>query len=121
MAKGDPEGAGQSPPGLDTVWNYSLMEAIFKRRTRRVALGSQIPGGPTRYRSKHAPLPLDELEEALLVQAATGLSGFNLSDLPFCDERGRDAGGNTMIQFSGRTWASPCGSAVPSQARRQAV
>jgi hypothetical protein len=110
MAKGDPEGAGQSPPGLDTVWNYSLMEAIFKRRTRRIALGSQIPGGPTRYRSKHAPLPLDELEEALLVQAATGLSGFNLSDLPFCDERGRDAGGNTMIQFSGRTWASPCGS-----------
>jgi hypothetical protein len=99
-----------TPAGFDAAWSYSLMEAIFKRRTRRIAFGAEIPGGPTQYRSKQAPLPLSELEEALLVQAATGVSGFNLSDLPFCDEQGRDAGGNTMIQFTGRTWPSPCAS-----------
>jgi hypothetical protein len=86
------------------------MEALFKRRTRRIALGSEIPGGPTRYKSNAPPMPLDELEEALLVQAATGLSGLNLADLPFCDGESRDAGGNTMIQFAGRTWPSPCAS-----------
>ncbi|MFQ5698481.1 MAG: hypothetical protein ACE5IL_09370 [Myxococcota bacterium] len=97
-------------PGLDSLWRYPLVEALFKRRTRRVALGTEVPGGPTAYRSSSPPVPLGELEEAILVQAATGLTGFNLSDLPFCDGEGRDAGGNTMIQFSGRSWASPCGS-----------
>jgi hypothetical protein len=99
-----------APPGLKASCTYPLVEALFKRRTRRVAMGAEIPGGPTQYRSEKPPLPLSELEEALLVQAATGVSGLNLSDLPFCDAQGRDAGGNTMIQFSGRTWASPCGS-----------
>jgi hypothetical protein len=110
MANTDPTAQSGMPPGFDAAWGYPLMEAIFKRRSRRIALGSEIPGGPTKFRSKENPLPLTELEEALLVQAATGLSGFNLADLPFCDEQERDMCGNTMIQFAGRTWASPCAS-----------
>ena len=113
MAKdgsGDAKGEASRSPGFDAAWNYPLSQAIFNRRTRRIALGSCIPGGPTQYRSESPPVPLSELEEALLTQAATGVSGFNLADLPFCDEQGRDAGGNTMIQFSGRTWPSPCAS-----------
>jgi hypothetical protein len=110
MATKAPKTDVPTPPGLDAAWNYSLMEAIFKRRTRRIAFGAEIPGGPTQYRSERDPFPLSELEEALLIQAATGVSGFNLSDLPFCDEQGRDMGGNTMIQFAGRTWPSPCAS-----------
>ena len=107
MTPSDPK---QPPKGFEAAWSYPLLEAVFKRRTRRIAFGAQIPGGPTQYQSKQAPLALDELEEALLVQAATGVSGFNLADLPFCDEQGRDMGGNTMIQFAGRTWPSPCAS-----------
>ena len=110
MSDSDPRTSSQIPAGFDAAWSYPLMEAIFKRRTRRIALGSEIPGGPTQFKSGQPPLPLDELEEALLVQAATGLSGLNLADLPFCDEQGRDMGGNTMIQFAGRTWPSPCAS-----------
>jgi hypothetical protein len=108
MATTQPTPGGTA--GLTAAFRYPLMQALFRRRTRRVSLGSEIPGGPTEYHSPHPAVPLGELEEALLVQAATGLTGFNLSDLPFCDEQGRDAGGNTMIQFSGRTWPSPCGS-----------
>lgn len=92
------------------AWNYSLFDAIFNRRSRRMALGAEIPGGPHAYKSDKPPLPLDEVEEALLVQAGTGISGLNLSDLPFKDDQGRTASGNTMMQFTGRTWASPCGS-----------
>jgi len=97
-------------PAVRSAWNYSLFDAILNRRSRRMALGAEIPGGPHKYRSEKPPFPLDELEQALLVQAGTGVSGLNLSDLPFCDDQGRSASGNTMMQFTGRTWASPCGS-----------
>jgi len=92
------------------AWNYPLFDAIMNRRSRRFALGAEIPGGPTKYKSDKPPMPLDEVEEALLVQAGTGISGMNLSDLPFAYADGKSASGNTMIQFTGRTWASPCGS-----------
>lgn len=97
-------------PAVRTAWNYPLFDAIFNRRSRRMALGAEIPDGPNKYKSDKEPIPLDEVEEALLVEAGTGVSGFNLSDLPFKDDRGRSASGNTMLQFTGRTWASPCGS-----------
>lgn len=110
MEKTDPKTAMEMPEGFDEAWRYPLMDAIFNRRSRRIAMGTDIPGGPTQYKSTRAPIPLTELEEAMLVQATTGISGFNLADLPFGDEQGRDACGNTMIQFTGRTWASPCAS-----------
>jgi len=92
------------------AWNYPLFDAIFNRRSRRMSLGAEIPGGPTKYKSDKPPMPLDEVEEALLVQAGTGISGMNLSDLPYTYPDGKSASGNTMIQFTGRTWSSPCGS-----------
>ena len=89
------------------AWNYPLFDAIFNRRSRRFALGAEIPGGPTKHKSDKPPLPLDEIEEAMLVWAGTGISGMNLSDLPYAYADGKSASGNTMIQFTGRTWASP--------------
>lgn len=103
-----PEIAGNE--AVRKAWNYSLFDAIFNRRSRRFSLGAEIPGGPTKYRSQKPPVPLDEVEEALLVWAGTGISGMNLSDLPYAYADGKSASGNTMIQFTGRTWASPCGS-----------
>ena len=92
------------------AWNYPLFDAIFNRRSRRMSLGAEIPAGATKYKSEKPPMPLDDVEEALLVQAGTGISGMNLSDLPYEKPDGKSASGNTMIQFTGRTWASPCGS-----------
>jgi hypothetical protein len=105
-----PEAVIKQTPGFETVWNYPLMEAIFKRRSRRVALGAEIQGGPLKFRSEKEPISLSELEEATLIQAATGMSGYLLGDLPFRMEDGTDGCGNTLIQFTGRTWSSPCGS-----------
>ena len=71
------------------AWNYPLFDAIFNRRSRRMPLGAEIPAGATKYRSDKRPMPLDEIEEALLVEAGTRISGMNLSDLA----RGRRANG----------------------------
>src|SRR5438105_14987877 len=67
---------------LDQVWSYSLFEALYGRRSRRFGLGFEMPEGPFRYTSAHAPVPLGEIEEALLVGAGAGFSGMALWDLP---------------------------------------
>lgn len=67
---------------LDAVWSYSLFEAIYGRRSRRFGLGFEMPEGPFHYKSAHAPVPLTELEEALLVGAGAGFSGLPFWDLP---------------------------------------
>ncbi len=67
---------------LDQAWNYPLFEALYRRRSRRFGLGFEMPEGPFKYKSAHAPLPLSELEEALLLGAGAGFSGFAFWDLP---------------------------------------
>src|SRR3972149_9925422 len=89
------------------AWNYPLFQSIFQRRARRFALGVEMPGGVAPFKSNKEPVPLDEIEEAMLVMVGTGLSGLNLSDLPFSDAAGSSWCGNTMLQLPGRTYASP--------------
>ena len=67
---------------LDLAWSYPLFEALYGRRSRRFGLGFEMPEGPFRYKSAHAPVPLSEIEEALLVGAGAGFSGLALWDLP---------------------------------------
>ena len=67
---------------LDRIWSYPLFEAIYGRRSRRLGLGFEMPEGPFRYKSAHAPVPLTELEEALLVGAGAGFTGPAFWDLP---------------------------------------
>ncbi len=94
---------------LDTVWSYSLFEAIYGRRSRRFGLGFEMPEGPFRYKSAHAPVPLGELEDALLVGAGAGFSGLPFWDLPtpppYARRSGRTfgttrAGGHTKLFFT---------------------
>jgi hypothetical protein len=92
------------------AWNYSLFDAIFQRRARRFPLGAEMPGSVNPFKSDKTPVPLDEIEEAMLVAAGTGISGVNLSDIPFNDQDGSNYCGNTLIQFVGRTYASACAS-----------
>jgi hypothetical protein len=65
---------------LQGVWDYPLFEAIYGRRSRRFGRGFEITEGPFRYTSQHPPVPLSELEEALLVAAGFGVTGIPLWD-----------------------------------------
>ena len=85
---------------LNRVWDYPLFDALYSRRSRRFAMGFEMNEGPFTYKSQRAPMPLTELEEALLVAAGAGFSGLALWDqtvpLPY--------------RYSeGRTYPSTCG------------
>jgi hypothetical protein len=67
---------------LDQAWSYPLFEALYGRRSRRFGLGFEMEEGPFQYKSAHAPVPLTELEEALLVGAGAGFTGLAFWDLP---------------------------------------
>lgn len=87
--------------------NYSLIEALLKRRSRRFGKGMKL-GGALDYQSQHQPQPLTLEQEALLGFAASGVTGYALAELPYAtavkDSTG--SGGNIMVNFIGRTVAS---------------
>src|SRR5205814_7599559 len=77
-ARADPAPAGPARMNAgprDDAWRYPLFEALYGRRSRRVARGFAITEGPLAYASAATPLPLSETEEALLVAAGVGVSG----------------------------------------------
>ena len=94
--------------GVERALTFPLYQAILTRRSRRFPKGATMPGGLTAYTSKHEAQPLTETEEALVAMAGTGLTGVNLSDLPFRDGTDKAWCGNTLAQWQGRTYASPC-------------
>ena len=94
----DPVPEGQDAL-LNEVWTFSLFEALFGRRARRFAYGMEIPHGPLAFKSNHAPLPLSELEQALLIAAGTGVTGWHVG-------RARGVGGRGAPL--GRCFAACC-------------
>jgi hypothetical protein len=72
--------APEPPTRLDQVWEYPLFDALYGRRSRRFGLGFAMTEGPFQYQSAQAPVPLSEIEEALLVAAGIGFSGIALWD-----------------------------------------
>ncbi|HVY69503.1 MAG TPA: hypothetical protein VHH73_06210, partial [Verrucomicrobiae bacterium] len=90
------------PTPLDRLQEYTLMDALLDRRSRRVALGMKIPAGPLAYTSPFPPAPLTEDEEAALAFAACGITGHALADLCYAPGHG----GNIMAGLVGRTIAS---------------
>ncbi|ACU96993.1 hypothetical protein [Saccharomonospora viridis] len=64
---------------LQELATFPLTEAIFGRRSRRFALGDEIPDGPLAYRSRHEPVPLTELERMLVLSAMGGTTGWHYS------------------------------------------
>ncbi|GAA4990157.1 hypothetical protein HD597_007976 [Nonomuraea thailandensis] len=93
--------------GLEALLSRPLMETIWKRRTHRVSRGAAVPAGSMSYRSPHPPMPLTELEEALLI-ALTGCSGLTMPDRPFEDPRDGDPiMAKPNLTMAGRTAGSP--------------
>ena len=102
---------GSAPTtALQELLNFPLIAAIFGRRSRRFGLGMEIPSGPLAFKSRHEPVPLSELEQALLVAAATGVTGWHFG-VPFTSHRPR----NTRLTPSASRVAPP--QSTPGSAR----
>jgi len=91
-----------APIGFQDALTYPYFQSVFDRKSRRVALGMTVESKVLHYESPYAPVPLSELEEALLVMAGTGLNGLALADLD--PARGM----STLVQWTNRTWPSAC-------------
>jgi nitroreductase len=94
--------------GLEELLKRPLLETIWNRRTHRVGRGvSSVAAGSMTYQSTQEPVPLSDLEEAVLI-AMTGHSGLTTPDRPFQDP---DTGGFIMakpnLNMQGRTAGSP--------------
>ncbi len=90
-----------APAGLDDALAYPFFQSVFDRKSRRMGLGMEMPG-TLGYASPYEPVPLTELEEALLLVAGTGLSGLNLGDID------PSMGADALVQWTARTWPSSC-------------
>jgi len=88
-------------PRLEQVLSFPLTQAMFGRRSRRFGYGMEIPSGPLAYKSQHPPLPLSDLERALLVAAGTGVTGWNFG-IPFTINES-DRLSDYSLRLTGRT------------------
>jgi hypothetical protein len=79
MGGGDEQRTTSETEALGELAAFPLVEALYGRRSRRFALGSEIPDGPLAYRSSHEPLPLTELERMLVLSAMGGTTGWHYS------------------------------------------
>jgi hypothetical protein len=95
-----------TPRGFTAAREYPLWDAIFGRRSRRVAAGSTFRSGSLSFDSKLAPQPLSRLEEAYLI-AATGVTGLPYWDNPYETADGKPLLGTPCVEGSGRAAGSP--------------
>ncbi len=96
-----------APPGFDSLQQYPVLDAIFRRRSRRISKGmGSVPAGSLSYTSAAEPQPLTPLEEAILI-AATGTTGVTMPDRPFENDAGEKILGSPNLHMAGRTAGSP--------------
>jgi hypothetical protein len=79
MAARTPGLAAAQTEALRQLASFPLVEALFGRRSRRFALGDEIPDGPLAYKSRHQPVPLSDLERMLVLSAMGGTTGWHYS------------------------------------------
>jgi hypothetical protein len=101
-----------SRAGLDTLRTFPLLQALFGRRARRFGYGMELPSGPLAHRSQKEPLPLTATEQALLVAAATGVSGWSFG-VPF-GPRTPESHAEFTVRFTGRTAPTAAGIGAPA-------
>ena len=90
------------PAGAADALAHPFLDALSERASRRVGLGMSVPWEPVGYDSPYEPVPLCELEEAILVATAAGSTGPVLGDL------GDPDGLAALVNWSSRAFPSPC-------------
>ena len=63
------------------VFQYPILEAIARRRSRRFPLGCTLPEGAMQYASQKPPVPLNDIEAAILCWSGAGITGSITGDL----------------------------------------
>jgi hypothetical protein len=97
-------GSHARPEPEQRLAQYSLLDALLARRSRRFAKGMRLNGGPLAYASVHEPEPLGVAEEAALAFAACGVTGSTMAELPYETGTVPEAGGgNIIVHLVGRT------------------
>jgi hypothetical protein len=64
---------------LNDLLSFPLMEAIAGRRSRRFCMGAEIPDGSLAFKSKHMPLPLNDMEKLLVLTSMGGVTGWHFA------------------------------------------
>lgn len=73
-------------PEVKALWEKSLLSAVAHRRGTRYPLGVSLPEEEDcwmPFQSKSDPVPLDEVELAILCWAGAGTSGIIKNDVPY--------------------------------------
>src|SRR5690348_18474388 len=94
------------PEALASACAFPALDAIFTRRARRFALGATMTG-PLAFRSEKDPVPLAVEEEAVLVAAATGITGVVREEWPFTTSDGATTSADKLASITGRSYPSP--------------
>lgn len=100
-------GMPQIPRGLQEAINFPLIEALHGRRARRFSLGAELKDGPLKYKSAKNPKPLSELEQMLVLAAATGNTGWH--HMIYRNDHYAPHLSNYSMAAGGRTFPSAAG------------
>lgn len=87
--------------------NFSLLDALMGRRSRRFFLGAQIPDGVFAYKSSHEVMPLSEEEKLLIVAACGTNTGWH--DMHYRADSYAPHLSNYSCAAGGRTFPSAAG------------
>lgn len=96
-----------NPSGYQNALKFPLFSAIQGRRSRRFSLGAEIPDGPLKFKSKHSPFPLSNLEREMVLAAVAGNTGWhfmipwNEANAPDLPRFSNSAGGRTFPSAAG--------------------
>mgnify|MGYP006285016831 CR=1 FL=1 len=96
---------------MKELLEFPLMRALFGRRSRRFGLGMELPSGPLEFASDADPHPLSEREQALLIAAGTGVTGWNFG-IPYGPAT-PDSHAEYSVRFTGRTAPTAAGIGTP--------
>lgn len=62
---------------LEQLARFPLLDAIHGRRSRRFPMGGHVPAGPLAFKSNQEPMPLSDLERAIVLATTTGVTGWH--------------------------------------------
>lgn len=92
-----------SRPEVKALWEKGLFWSLAHRRSFKYPLGAPMPkDGFLDYEPRKEPVPLNEIELALLCWAAAGTNGLIRNDLSFLQDS------YTHPWFEGRVYPSAC-------------